>query len=84
MEQQRLNLNLKKGSITFLPYSVSWSPVERVVEIWEHSKESLRIVIFMVVPDHIQECKHNVESIKDVEGNQKVVKTYLLLKMSSS
>ena len=53
------------------------------MEIREHSKEGFRIVIFMVVPDDIQEGKHNVESIKDVESNQKIVETNLLLKMSS-
>ena len=37
----------------------------------------------MIVPDNIQKCKHNVESVKHIESNKKIVETNLLLKMSS-
>ena len=55
-------------------------PVKRVVKVWKYSHQKCRIGTLKVVPDSIQNCKPNVETVCDVEANQDLVETILHLR----
>ena len=53
--------------------------VERVVKVGKYREESLGVKLLVVVPHHVQEGKHDVESIEHIQSNQQIVETNLLL-----
>ena len=54
-------------------------PVERVVKVWKYCEESLGVKLLVIVPHNIQESKHDVECIEDIQRHQEIVETNLFL-----
>ena len=57
-----------------LQHLYDWTPVERVVEVWEDPHEEGWVGGLEVVPDHVEDGEHDVEAVRQVQADQQLVK----------
>ena len=64
---------LVKINSSLLQYLYDWTPVERVVEVWEDPHEEGWVGGLEVVPDHVEDGEHDVEAVRQVQADQDLV-----------